>query len=354
MIGKRFAKTAVDALVAAGVIELACKHYANNGAGRARLYRLSPDYADAPRAWKTYRNRILAKKLRCFENVRSHDAAQSFPSGSFLSANLLSVTVSPEGEAEAGARSYASPSEQAAWLTTIHSLNSGNPWLSRCERSGRVFHPVTSCPRKLRPFLKIDGEDCAEVDMACAQFFLLLGLYREPSAERERFAEVVSAGQLYEYLFGKLCEMDQGGTWGGIPDLWIQPNGGEYRDAFKKHAIQKLLYERIYTGSAPVPLCRVFAEAFPILAGLLAMQRTNKTTTRRFCLGMQTAEADLVIGRVLPAIGKELPGCKPITIHDALMCQTRFANDVQAIMVRETEALYGMKPLARIKPYVRN
>ena len=69
-----------------------------------------------------------------------------------------------------------------------------------CHRkTGRCFYNVTSTPRALRPFLRLDGKPLVEIDVANCQPFLLLGLY-DDEPEKVRFKEWVERGRFYEHL----------------------------------------------------------------------------------------------------------------------------------------------------------
>ena len=43
--------------------------------------------------------------------------------------------------------------------------------------TGRVFHDLADLPKLLRPFLRVDGALCAEVDIAACQATMMLSLY---------------------------------------------------------------------------------------------------------------------------------------------------------------------------------
>jgi hypothetical protein len=345
---KDFVKLALDTLQAWGVIELA-KDYS---AGRhSRLYRLGAAFRGVPLAWRSFTAPRLAAKLRAHAEAEMVRCVGSDPVRGFIAENLRTVTVSPEGVAEAARRPYTSQAQQAAWALSLRDLAESPAQLWASELTGRLFHPVANCPSKLRRHLLISGEPVAEVDMSAAQFFLLLGLYPRHSDERKRFGELVASGLFYEMLCARLPA--ESNTWRDqaqpINSLWAGPDPEAARAGFKTLAFRKLLYERLYPDTQRRGLWPAFAVEFPELAFELAARRATQAGARSLNHEIQRAEAGLILGRVIPRIHRELPGCRPISIHDAVMCQERFAPAVASIFKAEATAVYGCTPEVKVK-----
>lgn len=345
---KDFAKLALDTLQAWGAIELA-KDYS---AGRhSRLYRLGEAFRGVPLAWRSFHAPRLAAKLRTHGETETAQCAAADPIRGFILENLRSVTVSNEGVAEAARWPYESQAQQAAWALSLRDLSENPAQLQASELTGRLFHPVANCPSKLRKHLLIAGEPVAEVDVSAAQFFLLLGLYPYPSDERQRFAERVASGLFYEFLCAGVPA--EGNPWRDpgqpINRLWAGPDPEASRSGFKVRAFRKLLYERLYPDTQRAGIWPAFAGEFPELAFILASRRATQAGARLLNQEMQRAEARLVLGRVIPRIRRELPVCRPISIHDAVMCQARFAPAVAGIFETEAKAVYGYAPAVKVK-----
>lgn len=344
--GKRdFAKVAVESLVAWGILVQTKNHCAKK---HARFYALAPAYASEPCVWRTFHAPNLAKKWAQREQQETEQHLVVSPVHRMIQQNLESVSISALGLTEAAQRAFSSAGEEAAWRMAVDEIAARPARLSTSPLSNRVFHAVANCPRGLRPHLLIDGERTAEVDMACAQFFLLLGLYPKGSAERARYASLF-LGDFYRALFAEVCEMGEGALWGGSPSSWDGPEGDALRDAFKLRAIRKVLYERLYPAKVNHAVWRAFSSLAPELSSMIAQRRVSDSSTQEFNWEMQRREAELVLGHVIPSVSSRLPGCKPVSIHDGILCQRRFAEGVKVVLERETERLYGVRPLVRVK-----
>jgi hypothetical protein len=92
-----------------------------------------------------------------------------------------------------------------------------------------------------------------------------------------------------------------------------------------------------------------FAEEFPLLAREMASHRLTKNGAREFCCEMQRRESELMLGRIIPRIQREIPECAPVTIHDGILCQRRFVADVRRVMADEAERMLGVRASVKVK-----
>jgi hypothetical protein len=223
--------------------------------------------------------------------------------------------------------------------------------LTTSADTGRLYHPVSSCPKDLRRFLLIDGRPTAEVDISASQFYLLLSLYGTHSEEWDRFGRTVTGGLFYEHLCKLLEHSPEAHRWGNTDmparALWSESGGEDKRGAFKVHAFRSLLYGRLHP-KRPL-LWQRFEEQFTELAGALAFRRRTQRHVSDFSCEMQRTEAGFMFDRVLPRLSRELPACLPVTIHDSILCQARFAEDVRRVMREEGESWLGVAPAVGIK-----
>lgn len=346
--GRRdFAKEALNTLAEWGIIECAGKHRAGH---YSRSYRLTEAHRCSRLAWCVFDAPRLAEKLQADTATSSETAAESSPAFAFIRENLNAVTLSAEGyrDAEQRIQSFSDPRKQAAWMLTLESLREPSASFHYSEETGRVYHCVANCPKDLRRHLLVDGEPSAEVDISSSQFYLLLGLYPKSSPERKRFGYAVSSGHFYEYLRILTGGFGDAPVTGDVTQVWNGPNGAAERAAFKELAIRKILYERLYESTAATGVWLAFQHSFPELAGELALRRHSRPATRAFCCEMQRREAELVLHRAIPRIQGELAGCKPVSIHDGILCQKKFAERVAAIVTQEGSHHYGALPCVKI------
>jgi hypothetical protein len=339
---KDFATLALRTLMRWGALERR-KEYSR---GRhARLYSLGHAHRNAPLVWQSVNAPRLAKKLAQREAAESARHASAAPAGPFIWRNLDAVSVAPAALPLANDRCALNAAERAAWTYSAGSLAAGvRRWIRYSPNTGRAYHAVTNCPSALRPFLLIDGAPCAEVDIASAQFFLLLGLYPAGSAERERFAAAVTSGDFYGWLWRETQQRT-----GGDPRPFAST---AEREAFKIHAIRKVLYERLYPRGKVADVWAAFAGAFPELGGLIAERRRTAAAVSAFNCEMQKREAALVLGNVFGRITSAFPQSHAVSIHDAALCPTDYAEPLAQLMREEAEKLYGVAPFVRIKRHL--
>lgn len=202
-------------------------------------------------------------------------------------------------------------------------------WFARDKKSGRIYHNASSLPTDCRELLLVDGQPAAETDITNCQPFLLTALYPGPSPERTRFMDLCISGQFYEHLNG----------------LFPEPYAD--RKELKQATYQNIMYGRAWHCGQP--MFQAFRREWPILGALIAGRKMGKGGRSRLPVEMQGAEADLVIGRVVPRVMAELPGVPVLTIHDSLLVGARHAPAAAEIIRSEITARFGACPPVKVK-----
>lgn len=348
LLGSAYAAPALRALQSAGVVE--CNRRYSSGRF-PKSYRLAAEFRSQPVEWRIFSDATLAAKLRGHDEEKTRGAIAGSKTRETLLRALGRLSFSPEAHRISQMRTYETPHEQAAWLMPLVDIEQGRHWLRHDAKTGRVFHSVAQCPSELRRHLLVDGERTIEVDMANAQPFFLLSLYDESEPERAKFASVVSQGLFYETVFEAMPKNARR-RWGGELKAWAE-DGSTHRSRFKTHSIIHILYSTMDDGKGPRAVFEAFRKVFPVLAEIVFWRRTCRASSSAFACEMQRREADLVIGRVIPGILAELPGCVPVSIHDGILCQEKFAAQVAEIFEREAERIYGVRPRIKIKGGVK-
>lgn len=334
-IGAEYSTPALEALQQLGVIE--CDRRYRAGV-YSRSYRLSPEYRDREVEIALYQNNTLARRINKDREQRTAESVGECSVRGFVLENLGAVSISSAGLAAMRARVFRSEGEQAAWYVTVSDFQLGSHWLSLDAGTGRIFHNITSCPRELRTHLLINREPVAEVDMANAQPFFLASLYPSDHAERRRYVAAVTSGDFYAHIFRRLRNPR---PWGTTLAQFTAPETTN-RDRFKKHFFEKVLFASPPNMGSQV--VSAFATLFPWLHSELCLRGASAVGRE-----MQAKEAAFVLGRVLPRIRAELPECKPISVHDGVLCQRRFAGNLQRIFREECIAEFGIAPEVKIK-----
>jgi len=197
------------------------------------------------------------------------------------------------------------------------------------EKTGRVFNNITSFPKNLRPFLRLDGSPLVEIDVANCQPFLLLGLYKsEP--EREEYQQVVENGQFYEALDSEL----------------ENPFGADRRKELKQAVFTQVFFDRIRQN--PSKLCRAFARRFPVL--FQRIQDLKHPHYRNCALWLQKQEADIVIDGVIKNIARG-EGFPVLTVHDSVLTLPECVESVEELLESEFQNRFGIAPRLNRKDY---
>lgn len=201
-------------------------------------------------------------------------------------------------------------------------------WLFCCDKTaGRLHHNVSGLPRELRGYLLLDGEPCAETDIACCQPLLMHRLYPAGSTEAARFAELVSGGKFYEALAEA-----SGEKWGDRQEL-------------KRRIYAQVLYDRVRPEAL---LWQAFVRLFPELAATIAALKEGGHW--KLAVANQKAEADIVVRTVIPRLAKELPGVPVLTVHDSLVIPERHAEHGAQVLREEVSRAVGVTPFVTLKP----
>lgn len=362
LIGKRYAAPAMRALVASDILQPQIsketgKHVFSIG-HFAKPYRLAPNLWERRLAFVPCTDSKLAERIQREREASNVSALCSDPVNTAILSNLGKVGVPPgfaDIAADLAEQKGRERRDVALWQIAAHELAARQLWFSRTDPHSRAFHNLASLPKALRPMLTLDGEPVAEVDIANAQPLFLLSLYG-PSEEAERrdFALTVGRGGFYEALFQNLprpLSDTHRAKWGDtLADWKADP---ERREAFKTAVLTYVLYaSRMGARGAAMerhPTNRAFARLFPALAATIGFRLVVRGGASDLAREMQRREAELVLGRVFPRILAELPECAPVSLHDAVLCQARFAPAVKQIVEEETRAVYGLTPTVRVK-----
>lgn len=342
LLGSRYAPAALTALDTLGVIEVNPSY----SVGRfAKSYRLAEPYRHAPTVFRPIRDKVTARKLQSADEQRTAEAVAGNPTRRAIFESLRTITVSPEAGAFADSFPFKSSFQRSAWLLTLRNFAQGRFWLTADENTGRVFHNVTQCPRELRRFLRLAGEPVAEVDIGAAQPFFALSLFPPDHPERRAYAELVTAADFYGSLFDLMPKAKRR-SWGSDVASWTPDS--THRDRFKKHTCQHVFYGTTPEDSAPA-VFEALGTVSPWLAGELALRRAKKDGATALARELQSKEAELVLGRVIPRIVSELPDCHAVTIHDGILCPARFASEIRRLMEEEAESVFGVRPNVKVK-----
>jgi hypothetical protein len=205
-----------------------------------------------------------------------------------------------------------------------------NSWVS-CKNNGRFYSSITNLPSLIRKHILIDGEPVLEIDAANSQPHLLnsvidryitdnnLNLNQDEIDEVNKYRELTSSGELYDYL--KKCYIDhyELNKKGKFPknNLALQVN----KSLFKMEVIASIFFSRDYQKKQPNklivnnPLKNIFRANFPFISEII--NKFKQVDYKSLAVELQRIEVELIIHQC----SKQLLGndIKVITIHDGFL-----------------------------------
>jgi hypothetical protein len=225
--------------------------------------------------------------------------------------------------------------ESKTWFQTIDNT------------SGRCHNNITNLSTQLRPFLRLENKRLVEIDIANSQPFLfnilIHSYFSSPSFsltgtttilpyvtkselnDLELYKELTSKGTFYEYFMDNL-----------------QIN--EDRSEFKVRFFQKVFYSRENERRVTKER-RHFRKLFPTVAKIVSHYK--KYSYNFLAIALQKAEADLIIGKIIPRLAER--NIFALTIHDSILTLLENAETVRTIMLDIFQRDLGFTPTIRIK-----
>ena len=296
------------------------------GGKRSRRYQLGARASGLPVGLRPA-GPALARRMQLLRSEGIRQTLSVSPNSQIIFDDLRRFTLEHNDKVEAVIveRAKTKPASEAYYRLAVAEFQHRNFFVRTC-RTGRLFHSLSSMPKRLRPLLRVDGEATAEIDIAAAQPSLLVSLYAGPCEERSRYAEAVRAGY-YEYL---MAELD------------ISTDVLPSRETVKA----QWLKEVFGLDRQRAEIWGILARNFPLLC-----RRMDEVREGDYCAlahQLQRLESDLVINLMVPRIRREIGPIGISTVHDSIVCPRRYAGPVSQIMRLVLFENLGIEPLLRI------
>lgn len=308
VVGYHFAAAILRNSVAAGIAEC-------DGEWRAGFksigYRLQLQHFDGTCAKVPIWRQSFAEKLER-HHAESERAVLSNPTLAHIAACVRRLTLDCEA-ADAYVEDAHAGRELATRKLAIDTFRERTFTFS-LDRQGRFYHAFIRLSRDCRQFATLSGEPLVQLDYSALQPALLTTLYPKDCDERQRFHSANLHG-LYQFLADRIAGMRF-----------------DLSDPMAKRKFKDLVFGHfLYCDNNVRSAMRdVWERNFPVLSQLIvaAKHRDHGDLARM----MQKAEAQLVLGRVVPTLVERLPGIPIITVHDCLVTTPRFEKEVHAAM----------------------
>ena len=168
-------------------------------------------------------------------------------------------------------------------------------YISKSKNTGRLFHTLTSLPRKYRIYLKhVDGHELLELDGKGAQLVMLSNEFPYDEA----FNNAVYSGEIYKII---------------ADEMGVDISTQDAKDKFKKQFFNTVIFNQNPSVVANSKYGVVFGKLFPIMYNYLIEVDPKKSKAR----ALQSQESQLFIGNITrDLVNKSL---FVIPIHDAVV-----------------------------------
>ncbi len=202
----------------------------------------------------------------------------------------------------------------------IEAIKNKDHYFAVDEKTGRIFNHSVNAPKTLRPFLRHKGEKLVEIDIKNCQPLLLNSIYRQKSAESEKFKYCTEVLDFYDYI----------GLNADFKDI--------PREKIKIKFFKFIFGWGVHDEIAPI--YKLFEKEFPIL--LWEMKKIKKGNYKSLALLLQRREAEAIINHTVTFARKNKIPVFPI--HDSFMLHIEHAQLIKQEIIRVFQELYQITP----------
>jgi hypothetical protein len=236
--------------------------------------------------------------------------------------------------------------------------------------SGRFHSNITNMAKGLRPYLRINNEPLANIDVKNSQPYLSTIILTYPSKvawltknpafalllqtlkvsvnkeDVKKYISLVISGQLYEYLMQEFSK-----------------EGMNLTRSETKIQVLRILFARNRMPKDEVnrKARQIFKDGFPTVHRIFSKVRGSEKgdkfqNFKRFAILLQRIESYLMLDVILKRIYKELPGTIAVTVHDSIMTGilTNNLDAVKKIMIDEFTFFIGFAPKIQIEMIIED
>lgn len=213
-------------------------------------------------------------------------------------------------------------------------IKNGYLYFKRNETNGRLDTNLTNLPTELRQFL-VSNETLYNIDIKNSQPYFLYALLKQenaiPNEELERYGNIVTEGNFYEFLADEY---------------------EKYTGKIKTRKDMKSFLFKIFF-SKPESFLKIkefFGSIFPNI--MKYINENNATSNAVVANKLSTIESTTIISVILPKLG-EL-GIKPYTIHDSFVCKESEIETIKNVFNEITSLMYNVSPNLHVKTLIED
>ncbi|MBE3084929.1 MAG: hypothetical protein IMZ64_01770 [Bacteroidetes bacterium] len=349
-----------------GLIDLGIIERSGNAVKGQTSYKyiFSPEYQSKYLSFPL-NNASLIRRIKNAQETFRKEAAKSIRGHSEQTKYLKQLTIESNYKSFIDSN-YTSETDQYNSIlgSATRIINGDTSKCSIDNTSGRFHSIITNMAKVLRPYLRINGEPLANMDVKNSQLYLSTIILTNPSkvswmTENPAFAMLLQTlkvsqqqdvikfiqlsvlGQIYEYLMTEFAK-----------------EGLNLTRAETKRQVLRILFARNRLPKDEINRkCRlIFKDRFPTVHRIFSKVRGHEKgdkfqNFKRFAILLQRIESYLMLDVILKRIYKELPGTIAVTIHDSIMTGilTNNVEAVRKIMNDELTFFIGFAPKIKIE-----
>lgn len=159
--------------------------------------------------------------------------------------------------------------------------------------------------------LLIDDEETCEIDIPNSQPLFLYKLISENDInivnkkELERFKELTITGKFYKYCINN--------------------------NNIKKKEMKEIIYKVFFGKNFKNEQNNFFEKLFPTIHRFIKEYKSTYSNYRMLAYDLQKMESNLIFNKVIKKIMQVNPSIKIITVHDSIICNVKYKDEVKSI-----------------------
>lgn len=239
------------------------------------------------------------------------------------------------------------------------------------KKGNRLHSHLTNCPKLLRNYITIGGQNLVSIDIKNSQPYMLLALLSPNNFKKKsdtsnphltipttllstRNIPSIILGHSSVILYSKeFQEYKKLVTKGKIYDEFVKLtkiDKKELDNGFSKREIVKFRFMLCFYSANSANsqgMKTLFRSKFPKIYALMCDLKGKDHTTLSILL--QRVESILILDKICGRISSEFPKIPLLTIHDSILTIPKYVDQVVKVINEETKKYIGIEPMLSIE-----
>ncbi len=216
-------------------------------------------------------------------------------------------------------------------ISIMKNRPSSNYYLHEGPISKRIFSPITSLPRDLRPYLSFQGRSLWDVDISCALPTLF-----------NTYLIDLNYNDVKEYRYLTSDNGENYGLYDYLGELWNENNRDEV-----KILKMVLLFGR---GNTIRDHRSKFNDAFPNVHNII--KKMKRKSYKILSTILMKMEREIMIDTVANNLLERNDKIPLLTIHDGILTTEEYSEIIKSRIQKEIKNRIGLIPKVKIKPLI--